>query len=62
MDRVDVFDSDDDVLDSVFVAGFDSLDDFDDESLADSVLPLVAGVAVVDAESESLLFDALFLA
>ena len=62
MDRVDVFDSDDDDLDSVFVAGFDSLDDFDDESLDDSVLPLVAGATGVDAESESLLLGALFFA
>lgn len=56
----DVFDSDDDDLDSD--AGFDSPAAFADESLDDAVLPLVAGVAGVDAESESVLLGVLFLA
>ncbi len=55
----DVFDSDDDDLDSV--GGFDSAAGFDDESLDDGVVPLVAGVADDDAESESVLLGVLFL-
>jgi len=51
------FDSDGEDFDST--AGFESAPDFDDESL----LPLVAGVADVDAdESESLLLGVLFFA
>jgi hypothetical protein len=61
LDRDDVFGSDADDLDSV--AGFDSLAGFDDESLdEDSVAPLVAVVGGVDAESDSVLLGALFLA
>jgi hypothetical protein len=56
----DGFDSDDDDLDSV--AGFDSLAGFDDVSLDNAALPLVAGVAGVDAESDSVLLGVLFLA
>jgi hypothetical protein len=43
-------------------AGFDSPAAFADESLDDAVLPLVASVAGVDAESESVLLGVLFLA
>lgn len=56
----DGFDSDDDGLDSV--VAFDSLAGFDDVSLDDAALPLVAGVAGVDAESDSVLLGVLFLA
>jgi len=52
--------SDDEDLDSV--AGFESVAGFDAESLDDAVVPLVAGVAGVDAESESVLDGVLFLA
>ena len=60
LEREDVFDSDDDGLDSV--AGLDSEAGFDDVSLDDAVLPLVAGVAGVDDESDSGLLGVLFLA
>ena len=60
LERVDDLDSEGDDLDSV--AGFDSLAGFDDESLDDAVVPLVAGVAGVDAESDSVLLGVLFLA
>ena len=60
LDRDDVFGSDADDLDSV--AGFDSLAGFDDDSPGDDVVPLVAGVAGVDAESDSVLLGVLFLA
>jgi hypothetical protein len=60
LDFDEVFDSDDDDLDSV--AGFDSVAGLDDVSLDDAVLPLVAGVAGVDAESESAVLGVLFLA
>ena len=61
LEREDGLDSETDDLDSA--AGFDSPAGFDDESLDDdAVLPLVAGVAGVDAESDSVLLGALFLA
>ena len=60
LEREDGFDSDDDDLDSV--AGFDSAAGFDAESLDDAVVPLVAGLSVVDAESESVVLGVLFLA
>ena len=60
LDRVDVFDSDDDDLDSA--AGFDSLAAFDDVSLDDAVPPLAAGVVVDAAESDSVLLGVLFFA
>jgi hypothetical protein len=60
LERVDDLDSEGDDLDSV--AGFDSLAGFDDESLDDAVVPLVAGFSVVDAESDSVLLGVLFLA
>ena len=56
----DGLESDDDDLDSV--AGFDSPAPFDDESLDDTVPPLVAGVAGVAAESDSVLLGVLFFA
>src|SRR5579862_6603908 len=59
-ERGDVFDSVDDDFDSVAV--FDSVAGFDDESLDDAVVPLVADFSVVDAESESVLLGVLFLA
>jgi len=59
LDFEDGFDSEDDDLDS---AGFDSAAGFDDESLDDAVVPLVAGVVGVDAESDSVLLGMLFLA
>lgn len=61
LEREDGFDSDDDDdLDSV--AGFDSAAGFDAESLDDAVVPLVAGLSVVDVESESVVLGVLFLA
>jgi len=60
LDFVEVFDSDDDDLDSA--AGFDSLAAFDDVSLDDAVLPLAAGVVVDAVESESVLLGVLFFA
>jgi hypothetical protein len=51
--------SDDDDLDSA--AGFESVVGFDDESFEDAVVPLVAGLSVVEVESESVL-GVLFLA
>ena len=61
LEREDGFDSDDDDdLDSV--AGFVSAAGFDAESLDDAVVPLVAGLSVVDAESESVVPGVLFLA
>jgi hypothetical protein len=60
LERLGVLDSEADDLDSV--AGFDSLAGFDEESLDDAVVPLVAGFSVVDAESDSVLLGALFLA
>jgi hypothetical protein len=62
LDRVDVFDSDDDDLDSA--AGFDSLAAFDDVSLDDDpvVPPLAAGAVVDGAESDSVLLGVLFFA
>jgi len=59
-ERADGLDSEGDDFDSV--DGFDSLAGFDDESLDDAVVPLVAGFSVVDAESDSVLLGALFLA
>jgi hypothetical protein len=59
-ERADGLDSEGDDLDSV--DGFDSLAGFDDESLDDAVVPLVAGFSVVDAESDSVLLGVLFLA
>ena len=56
----DGFDSDDDGLDSV--VAFDSLAGFDDVSLDVAALPLVAGVAGVDVDSDSVLLGVLFLA
>jgi hypothetical protein len=60
LEREEVLDSVDDDFDSV--AGFDSAAGFEDESFDDAVVPLVAGFSVVDAESESVLLGALFLA
>jgi hypothetical protein len=60
LDFDDGFDSEDDDLDSV--VDFDSAASFDDVSLDDAVVPLVAGFSVVDAESESVLLGVLFLA
>ena len=60
LERDDGFDSVDVDFDSV--AGFDSAAGFDDESLDEAVVPLVAGFSVVDADSESVLLGALFLA
>jgi hypothetical protein len=62
LDFVDVFDSDDDGLDSA--AGFDSLAAFDDVSLDDdAVVPPFAAGAVADAdESESVVLGVLFFA
>ena len=62
LDFVDVFDSDDDDLDSA--AGLDSLAAFDDVSLDDdAVVPPFAAGAVVDvAESDSVLLGVLFFA
>jgi hypothetical protein len=59
-ERADGLDSEGDDLDSV--DGFDSLAGFDDDSPGDDVVPLVAGVAGVDAESDSVLLGVLFLA
>ncbi len=54
-------DSDEDGLDSV--SDFDSLAaGFDDVSLDDALLPLAAGVAGVDEESDSVLLGVLLLA
>ena len=60
LEREDVLDSVDDDFDSV--AGFESVAGFKDESPDDAAVPLVAGFSVVDAESESALPGALFLA
>jgi hypothetical protein len=60
LDRVDVFDSDDDDLDSA--ATLDSLAAFDDVSLDDAVPPFAAGAVVDVAESESVLLGVLFFA
>jgi hypothetical protein len=60
LDFVDVFDSEDDDLDST--AGFDSLAAFDDVSLDDVVPPFAAGVVVDAAESDSALLGVLFFA
>jgi hypothetical protein len=58
----DVFDSDDDDLDSPAgfdsLAGFDSVAGFDEES----VVPLVVGVAEDAVDSDSVLLGVLFLA
>ena len=60
LDFVDVFDSDDDDLDSA--AGFDSLAAFDDVSLDDVVPPFAAGVVADADESDSVLLGVLFFA
>jgi hypothetical protein len=60
LDREDVFDSDEDDLDSA--AGLESPAGFDDESLDAAVLPLVAGAAGDDGESDSVVLGVLFLA
>jgi hypothetical protein len=60
LDREDVLDSVDDDFDSV--AGFDSVVVFEDESPDAAVVPLVAGLSAVDAESESVLPGVLFFA
>ena len=60
LERVEVFDSDDDDFDSA--AGFDSLAAFDDVSLDAVVPPLAAGVVADADESDSVLLGVLFFA